>query len=70
MTINYTANTDFNSDGEFSECELDTSWATLQVKKLLDTSGSTSIEIGGQTFTVTNDSSFLSAVKAMGRLPL
>ena len=29
MTINYTPNTDFNSD-EFSECELDTSWATLQ----------------------------------------
>ena len=65
MTINYTANTDFNSDGEFSECELDTSWATLQVKKLLDTSGSTSIEIGGQTFDVYDNLSFLNAVKAM-----
>lgn len=65
MTINYTANTDFNSDGEFSECELDTSWATLQVKKLLETSTSSTIEIGGQSFYVYDDSTFLNAVKAM-----
>ena len=65
MTINYTANTDFNSDGEFSECELDTSWATLQVKKLLETSTNSTIEIGGESFAITNNSSFLSAVRSL-----
>tara|TARA_B100001093_G_scaffold482638_1_gene514456 strand:+ start:2355 stop:4028 length:1674 start_codon:yes stop_codon:yes gene_type:complete len=65
MSLNYTANTDFNGDGNFSECELDASWATLQVKKLLETSGSTTIEIGGTSFNVTNNDTFLEAVKAM-----
>ena len=65
MALNYTTNTDFNSDGEFSECELDVSWATLQVKKLLEQSGSPSITINGTSFTITNDDTFLKAVKAM-----
>ena len=65
MSLTYTANTDFNGDGNFSECELDASWATLQVKQLIETSGSTSIEIGGQTFDVYDNLSFLNAVKAM-----
>lgn len=65
MALNYTASTDFNSDGEFSECELDVSWATLQVKKLLETSGSTTIEINGTSFNVTSNETFLKAVKAM-----
>ena len=65
MGLNYTANTDFNGDGNFSECELDASWATLQVKKLLETSGSTTIEIGGTSFSVTDNDTFLEAVKAM-----
>jgi len=65
MSLTYTANTDFNGDGNFSECELDASWATLQVKKLLETSGSTTIEIGGTSFSVTDNDTFLEAVKAM-----
>ena len=65
MSLNYTANTDFNGDGNFSECELDASWATLQVKKLLETSGTTTIEIDGTSFNVTNNDTFLEAVKAM-----
>jgi len=65
MSLTYTANTDFNGDGKFSECELDASWATLQVQKLLETSGSTSIEIGGTSFSVTDNETFLKAVKAM-----
>jgi len=65
MALNYTANTDFNSDGEFSECELDVSWATLQVKKLLELSGGTSITIGSDNFNIIDDDSFKSAVKAM-----
>lgn len=65
MSLTYTANTDFNGDGNFSECELDASWATLQVKKLLETSGTTTIEIGGTSFNVTNNDTFLEAVKAM-----
>lgn len=65
MALNYTANTDFNSDGEFSECELDVSWATLQVKKLLELSGGSSIAIGTDNFNVIDDDSFKSAVKAM-----
>lgn len=65
MSLNYTVNTDFNSDSEFSECELDVSWATLQVKKLLETSGSTTIEINGTSFNVTSNETFLNAVKAM-----
>ena len=69
MTINYTANTDFNSDGEFSECELDTSWATLQVKKLLETSTNSTIEIGGQTFYVYDDSIWLTKFKEWSILP-
>lgn len=65
MDLTYIAKTDFNSDGEFSECELDVAWATLQVKKLLELSEGGPISIGTSNFNVNNSESLLDAVKAM-----
>lgn len=65
MDLTYIAKTDFNSDGEFSECELDVAWATLQVKKLLELSEGGPISIGSSNFNVNNSESLLDAVKAM-----
>jgi hypothetical protein len=65
--LEFTATTDFNADGEFSECEVDMSWATLQVKALVEASGNV-VSIGGDNFTITDDASFLTAVKAQHTL--
>tara|TARA_A100001037_G_scaffold106674_1_gene96927 strand:+ start:1350 stop:3062 length:1713 start_codon:yes stop_codon:yes gene_type:complete len=66
--LEYTATTDFNADGEFSECEVDMAWATLQVKALLSESSTNTITINSNDYTVTNDETFLSAVKAQHAL--
>ena len=66
--LEYTATTDFNADGEFSECEVDMAWASLQVKALLSESSTNTITINENNFTVTNDDTFLLAVKAQHAL--
>jgi hypothetical protein len=66
--LEFTATTDFNADGEFSECEVDMAWATLQVKALLSESSTNTITINSGDYTITNDETFLSAVKAQHAL--
>ena len=49
-TYNTGERTDFNLTGDFGSGDLDLSWAHIQVKRLVATSGNTTITIGGEEF--------------------
>ena len=65
--VEFTATTDFNDDSEFSECEVDMAWATLQVKALIESDG-TVVSIDGTNYTITDDATFKEAVSAQHTL--
>jgi hypothetical protein len=57
--------TDFNLTNDFSGSDLDISWAHLQVKALVSSSGNTTIEIGGTQFDTSAVAGLRDAVQKM-----